>query len=767
MKNKLFVSALLVVASLLWSAGLEAATSETVAPNQTATYEKTNPGDDTLTVTGGGATVRGQTSSPALTGEAEITGNSVTWKGRAANEGVFYTATGTMVYNATAYGVGRPKEFTSWYDYQNLRRILLTPVRPTFGHKDHLLNAGQVLVTITGPPCEQSWNIGVIDYNYVVSEGQTPRRVDDQIVPMGMISGKYVSSKLVLLNGFGAGTTEILARRAGGGDELVASNRIPVTVVKVENCTVSKSSIIANNSLSDATVSATVTPAGRTLTYSIVGDSLGCTIDEATGVVTASFKAGAITVRAQDSEVEEAYADTTLQLTATEEWRKEDENGNESGIYGVEGLEKYYPSAANQTGTHDLLHFDNTENGNPPDVNKFQLKYASTGHGDIDSWKETTDDGVVWHNADVGINIDSSDPNATKWSVDVGGSVAPEMGEKTTFKPSKTVQTVIKVSVVVKDNAPTAAANDSDIPSTSPGFSYGSLRTFKLETQISLPTGGNLIKIPEDGEVFSNGEGFEQLIPISAASMNTLAKSLTTTGTTDAPAENTSWEETVECKSTAGINDDVKWITKALTSNGVIAGTCEGKVEIHPSLRMEGGMTMTLSAPVTKVNPTKDYIITKLVELGGELIPGCGTLASIGTDAIEAYNATCANGAILGSVGIQKLDQSIQVCQESKVKTFTLVDVTVDAMGYVHYHYENIPVVRSIDLNDVEIDGKVQVDPGAGTDTIVGLYCLKATLFLEDDAILTNISGSITITTPKVYVGLKALSYTPAYPGTE
>jgi len=86
-----------------------------------------------------------------------------------------------------------------------------------------------------------------------------------------------------------------------------------VVAVKVENVTFDPTALCADGS-STSTASATITPDTRTITWSIQGDALGCSINSSTGVITAGTTTGTITVRAADSVLSSCYAEADLDL---------------------------------------------------------------------------------------------------------------------------------------------------------------------------------------------------------------------------------------------------------------------------------------------------------------------------------------------------------------------------------------------------------------------------------------------------------------------
>jgi len=86
-----------------------------------------------------------------------------------------------------------------------------------------------------------------------------------------------------------------------------------VYVVKVENVTFDPNLLCADGS-STSTASATITPSSRTITWSIQGDALGCSINSSTGVITAGTTAGTITVRAADSVLSDCYAEANIDI---------------------------------------------------------------------------------------------------------------------------------------------------------------------------------------------------------------------------------------------------------------------------------------------------------------------------------------------------------------------------------------------------------------------------------------------------------------------
>ena len=90
-----------------------------------------------------------------------------------------------------------------------------------------------------------------------------------------------------------------------------------VVAVEVENVTFDPTALCADGS-STSTASATITPDTRTITWSIQGDALGCTINSSTGVITAGTTGGTITVRATDSVLSGCYAEADIDVVKVE-----------------------------------------------------------------------------------------------------------------------------------------------------------------------------------------------------------------------------------------------------------------------------------------------------------------------------------------------------------------------------------------------------------------------------------------------------------------
>ena len=131
---RLFVVAACLVA--LKPFPVSADTSATAKPWGRAIYNSGVGGDDKLTIDDKGP-ITGQSSSPALVGEAKITNSdtehSVTWKGRPAGMDVFYTVWGQpdmdeLVRTTIGGGAGPvPRPWVAWYDPQTGPRLVVVP----------------------------------------------------------------------------------------------------------------------------------------------------------------------------------------------------------------------------------------------------------------------------------------------------------------------------------------------------------------------------------------------------------------------------------------------------------------------------------------------------------------------------------------------------------------------------------------------------------------------------------------------------------------
>lgn len=101
--------------------------------------------------------------------------------------------------------------------------------------------------------------------------------------------------------------------RAWNGSDDTWKESSEVTVVKVENVTFDPKVLRADGSFT-STASATITPDTRTITWSIEGNALGCSINSSTGIITAGTSVGTITIRAADSELSDCYAQAEIKV---------------------------------------------------------------------------------------------------------------------------------------------------------------------------------------------------------------------------------------------------------------------------------------------------------------------------------------------------------------------------------------------------------------------------------------------------------------------
>ena len=86
---------------------------------------------------------------------------------------------------------------------------------------------------------------------------------------------------------------------------------INIDVLKIEKPTFNPTALCADGK-STAQATAKTTPEGRTLKWEIVGDPLGCSINEDTGIITAGEAAGNITIRASDAEVTDCESEGAM-----------------------------------------------------------------------------------------------------------------------------------------------------------------------------------------------------------------------------------------------------------------------------------------------------------------------------------------------------------------------------------------------------------------------------------------------------------------------
>jgi hypothetical protein len=86
-----------------------------------------------------------------------------------------------------------------------------------------------------------------------------------------------------------------------------------MTVVNVQNVTFDPENLYADGE-SHSTASATITPDTLTITWSIQGNALGCTINSSTGVITPGTTEGTITARAAASVLATCYAENNIDV---------------------------------------------------------------------------------------------------------------------------------------------------------------------------------------------------------------------------------------------------------------------------------------------------------------------------------------------------------------------------------------------------------------------------------------------------------------------
>ena len=116
------------------------------------------------------------------------------------------------------------------------------------------------------------------------------------------------------------GTITVIATASGVSSGY--NKDIPLDVVKISNMTFTPPAIAAFGLGTDETVaSVTVVPSGRTMSWEILADDLGCNIYPVTSTtadVDAGNEGGTVTVRAKDSEIEGCYLDDTLTVVSVE-----------------------------------------------------------------------------------------------------------------------------------------------------------------------------------------------------------------------------------------------------------------------------------------------------------------------------------------------------------------------------------------------------------------------------------------------------------------
>jgi len=83
-------------------------------------------------------------------------------------------------------------------------------------------------------------------------------------------------------------------------------------VISVEDMTFDPNVLYADGT-STSQASATISPAGRGITWSIPGNALGCTISSS-GLITAGTTEGTITVRAADSQLSNCYGEAQIEI---------------------------------------------------------------------------------------------------------------------------------------------------------------------------------------------------------------------------------------------------------------------------------------------------------------------------------------------------------------------------------------------------------------------------------------------------------------------
>lgn len=100
-------------------------------------------------------------------------------------------------------------------------------------------------------------------------------------------------------------------------DGFKCSDEVVITVVELKEVTFSEDFLPADGT-STVTAMVMTVPTGRTVTWSIEGTNLGCTINSTTGVVTAGMTSGTIKVRATDMQLTDCHVEAELCVNAME-----------------------------------------------------------------------------------------------------------------------------------------------------------------------------------------------------------------------------------------------------------------------------------------------------------------------------------------------------------------------------------------------------------------------------------------------------------------
>lgn len=397
----------------------------------------------------------------------------------------------------------------------------------------------------------------------------------------------------------------------------------------------------------------------------------------------------------------------TSLIQADVEWRTHD------GIYGVNGIEKTSPEATEVA--HTAFHYDNSANGSGPQTASFQLD-TEEDYGDVDQCRVDDD---PWQDVEAGLNLES--PDGTVWSVNKGGSVAPEYGLTTVFTPNDEVwYEAIDVSVAVVDNDPSGdgSADDSDDPHT---FTP-SLTTFKVGVRMQNH-GDATFDYWEDDPNFP--QDIEYTLEDDLSGDLEVSHSTSVLGASGPSSQ----------ESTKVENDDPKWTALAGSSGTNFLNTIRGNIDFNAAFVATGEMHCTLIAHVDQNDGGGDIVLNiagqaaSFSPVGGNYIKAALDLVTPLTNGDTSAGGGVAGRTVINGVGTGNLNsvaEDIQTKYVSGHSEFIEID-------YIPYEF-------SPDLSNLSVSGDLSLKPD---DEIESSYAIQGLVKLDDDNILASTSGEV------------------------
>jgi len=379
------------------------------------------------------------------------------------------------------------------------------------------------------------------------------------------------------------------------------------------------------------------------------------------------------------------------------------------GIYGVLGIKKTSPSGSQAA--HNVFHYDNPRTPEyDAQTAEFQVDVEEES-GDKDQYCDASTN-YTWVDMEVGL-----DSAATEWSTTLG-TVSPRYGFATTWKPNSTLSPSESVSVKVVDNwiGDSPDGNDSD-----ENFTYSGMCTFKVGVEFQGI--GDTLLLWEDSN--------DPNVVKTAGNFSSLAVS-------DSTGQ---WEtDHARTESTYVNNGDLKWIPRASHGGSGYVDSIRGLISISGNLEVEGEMERTLSANALAQTGCAE-IVYDLLGMLGDIVTGTGYV-SAGIDLSQQLTEgnVAASGGVLGQAIIKY--GNVYECEDIKNDVQTLV---ITSWGYPPFPHEteNRPDVTTIGISGSPSFSRNLMPNDEGT---IGSYAFQSTIQLDDDSMLMETSGSISIT---------------------